>query len=247
MVETKRITTPVKFYGANYITRRCGFEGSVQNQSALYDNASESLASFYNVDVSQSVRWRVAFKDKYGQITSRVMDTVIIENTTAGGVELSYLYTDGETVSLGEFGLQRNNILKIPEFRAQEILFDFWCGQNYFYVGEVRCLKYLFDLKATTQTSIVPNTQGGEYTAQDGSFYSWTDYHRPGLEIKVENGNYEQYKTLRSMVQNNESVTVIPFKELDFWVLEGVPARDMEPEVNRFSGLVDYTLEVTSK
>ncbi len=97
MVETKRITTPVKFYGANYITRRCGFEGSVQNQSALYDNASESLASFYNADVSQPVRWRVAFKDKYGQITSRVME-IKVENgnyeqykTLANGIKISII------------------------------------------------------------------------------------------------------------------------------------------------------------
>ena len=63
----------------------------------------------------------------------------------------------------------------------------------------------------------------------------------------MENGNYAQYKALRSLVQDNESVTLIPFKELDFWVLEGIISRDMNPDVNRFSGLVDYTLEVTSK
>lgn len=120
---------------------------------------------------------------------------MIIENNSADSVALSYLNTQGETVSLGHFTLQENSILKIPAFTAQEMSFAFSSAQNYFYIGEIRCLKYLFDLKATTQTSIVPNTQGGEYTAQDGSFYSWTDYHRPGLEIKVENGNYEQYKT----------------------------------------------------
>ena len=195
MVETKRITTPVKLYGANFITRRCGFAGEVQNQSALYDNARDSRATFYNADPSRAVTWQVAFKDKYGQVTSRQIDTVIIENNSADSVALSYLNTQGETVSLGRFALQENSILKIPAFTAQEMSFAFSSAQNYFYIGEIRCLKYLFDLKATTQTSIVPNTQGGEYTAQDGSFYSWTDYHRPGLEIKVENGNYEQYKT----------------------------------------------------
>lgn len=111
----------------------------------------------------------------------------------------------------------------------------------------MRCLKYLFDLKATSQVSIVPNTQGGEYTAQDGSYYAWTDYHRPGVEIKVSNGSYAQYKVLRALVQNNESITVVPFKELDFFVLEGLLDRDLSPDLNRFSGLLDYTLKVVSK
>ena len=247
MVETTRITTPIKIYGANYITRRCAFTGEVQNQAALYDNSAQTQATFYNADPSQRISWQMAFKDKYGQTVSREIDTVIIEGCTADSVQISYLNTDGETVSAGVFELQENNILKIPAFTAQEITFSFASSKNYFYVGEIRCLKYLFDLKATTETAIVPNTDGGEYTAQDGSFYSWTDYHRPGLEIRVENGNYAQYKALRSLVQDNESVTLIPFKELDFWVLEGIISRDMNPDVNRFSGLVDYTLEVTSK
>lgn len=247
MVETTRITTPVKIYGQNYITNRCAFAGDVQNAGALYDNASDTTATFYNADVNRPKTWCVAFKDKYGRVTSREIDTVIIENCTADSVAVSYLNTQGQTVSVGGFALERNNILKIPAFTAQEITFAFQCARNYFEIGEIRCLKYLFDLQATTETAIEPNTEGGEYTAQDGRFYSWTDYHRPGLEIKIYNGNYAQYKALRSRVEDNESVTVIPFKELDFFVLEGIIDRDLNPEVNRFSGLLDYKLEVVSK
>ena len=247
MTEITKLITPIKIYGQNFITRRCGFTGDVQNQAALYDNASDTAATFYNADTSQPKIWHVAFKDKYASVTSREIDTVILENCTADEVEISYLNTSGETVSLGLFALSGNNILKIPAFTAQEINFAFTCARNYFEVGEIRCVKYLFDLKATSETSVVPNTQGGEYTAQDGSFYSWTDYHRPGLEIRVKNGNYAQYKILRSLVQNNEPVTLIPFAELDFWVLEAVIDRDLNPDVNRFSGLVDYTLKAVSK
>lgn len=247
MVETTNITTPIKIYGQNYITKRCVFTGDVQKMSALYDNVSDTTATFYNADAKQSKSWHVAFKDKYGSVASRMIDTVIIENCTAQGVEISYLNTQGQTVSLGGFTLTQNNILKIPAFNAQEITFAFSCAKNYFEIGEIRCLKYLFDLKATSQTSLVPNTQGGEYTAQDGSYYAWTDYHRPGLEITVENGNYAQYKTLRALIQNNESITVIPFKELDFFVLEGLLDRDLDADLNRFSGLVDYTLKVVSR
>lgn len=247
MVETTRIITPVKIYGQNYITRRCSFTGEVQNAGALYDNSPETMATFYNADVSQPTSWHVAFKNKYGQIASRTTDTVIIENCTADRVEISYLNTQGETVSLGSFTLAQNNILKIPAITAQEITFAFSCARNYFEIGQVRCLKYLFDLKATSQTSIIPNTEGGEYTAQDGSYYAWTDYHRPGLEIKVGNGNYAQYKALCAMIQNNESITLVPFKELDFFVLEGILDRDLDVDLNRFSGLVDYTLKVVSK
>ena len=163
MVETTRITTPIKIYGDNYITRRCSFTGEVQNQSALYDNSAQTQATFYNADTSQRISWQVAFKDKYGQTVSRDIDTVIIEGCTADSVQISYLNTDGETVSAGVFELQENNILKIPAFTAQEITFSFASSKNYFYIGELRCLKYLFDLKATTETTIVPNTDGGSF------------------------------------------------------------------------------------
>ena len=86
MVETTRITTPIKIYGANYITRRCAFTGEVQNQAALYDNSAQTQAIFYNADPSQRISWQVAFKDKYGQTGSREIDTVIIEGCTADSV-----------------------------------------------------------------------------------------------------------------------------------------------------------------
>lgn len=247
MVETKQITTPIKCYGQNFITKRCTFAGDVQDMSALYDNAADTTAAFYNADTTQPAVWQVAFKDKYGQTTSRTIDTVIFENCTANSVAISCLNAQGETVALGTFMLTKNNILKLAPFTAQEITFEFTCSKNYFEIGEVRCLKYMFDLKATSQISIVPNTKGGEYTAQDGRYYAWTEYLRPGVEIKVSNGNYAQYKALRALVQNNESITVIPFKELDFFVLEGLLDRDLSPDLNRFSGLVDYTLKVVSK
>ena len=94
MVETTRITTPIKIYGANYITRRCAFTGEVQNQAALYDNSAQTQATFYNANPSQRISWQVAFKDKYGQTVSRDIDTVIIEGCTADSVQISYLNRD---------------------------------------------------------------------------------------------------------------------------------------------------------
>ncbi|WP_428060435.1 hypothetical protein [Candidatus Avelusimicrobium stercoris] len=66
MVETIQIKTPIKCYGQNFITKRCAFTGDVQNMSALYDNAADTTATFYNTDVTQPKNWHVAFKDKYG-------------------------------------------------------------------------------------------------------------------------------------------------------------------------------------
>lgn len=53
MVETIQIKTPIKCYGQNFITKRCAFTGDVQNMSALYDNAADTPATFYNTDVTQ--------------------------------------------------------------------------------------------------------------------------------------------------------------------------------------------------
>ena len=77
MVETIQIKTPIKCYGQNFITKRCAFSGDVQNMSALYDNAADTTATFYNTDVTQPKNWYVSFKDKYGQVTSRTIDTGI--------------------------------------------------------------------------------------------------------------------------------------------------------------------------
>lgn len=250
MTHTTPITSPVKFYSQNYITSLCAFTGDCENQSALYDNRPRETAAFVSLESPAPVVWRVEFADKYGEPCTRTVDTVIIENTTADSVEILYVSPDElagfPLISLGHFELEKNNIFTVAPCEAKGLVFRFYCREESFTVGEIRALKFLFDLRATTHTKIVPNIDGGSYTAQDGRFYSWTNYHNPGLEIDVENGNYEQFQTLRARVADNENVTVIPFKELDFWVLEGVLNREIAPTVNRFSGLLDYTLKVVS-
>lgn len=248
MVEIKRITTPVKIYGPNYITKRCDFAGTVQNMPALYDNAADTKAVFYNENTAGPVVWRVDFKDKYAQTTSRDFDALIIEGCSAARLKLERFTTGGQTLPAGEFALEENNLITLPQsLNAQALIFNFYSDKNYFEIGEIRALKFLFDLKATSELTLTSNADGGEYTAQDGSFYAWTSYHRPGAELKISNGNYAQYKAFQQMIAANESVTLLPMKELDFWVVEGLIARDLEADVNRFSGLLDYKLEVLSK
>lgn len=244
MVKTIQINTPIKFFGPNYITGLCTFTGDEENRAALYDNSADNFATFSNADTIQAKVWSVIFADKYGQPAMRVVDTVIIENCSADSVEILYKNEQDSNVSLGKFSLEKNNIFTVAECQAKGLVFRFFCKEESFVIGEIRALKYLFDLKATSNTTIEPNTSGGSYTSQDGSFYSWNDYHVPGLIIDVVNGDYEQYKILRGMIQNNENVTVIPFAELDFFVTEGVPCGDLKPSINRFSGLVDYSIKV---
>ncbi len=246
MVKTIQINTPIKLYGPNFITSLCSFVGDEENRAALYDNSAENLATFYNADTSQAKVWSVDFADKYGQPVRRCIDTVIIENCSADSVEILYKNEQDSNVSLGKFSLEKNNIFTVAKCQAKGLVFRFFCKEESFVVGEIRALKYLFDLKATSNTAIEPNTSGGSYTSQDGSFYGWNDYHVPGLIIDVANGDYEQYKILRGMIQNNENVTVIPFAELDFFVIEGMPNGDLKPSINRFSGLVDYSIKVVS-
>ena len=250
MVQTISITSPVKFYSQNYITPLCTFSGDCENQGALYDNRPEQTAEFVKFDASAPVMWRVEFADKYGVPCTRLVNTVIVQNTTAQSVEILQISPDElvgfPLISLGHFELQKNNIFTVAPCEAKGLVFRFYCREESFTVGEIRALTFLFDLKATTHTKLVPNTDGGSYTAQDGRFYSWTNYHNPGLEIEVENGHYDQYQTLRSRVAANENITVIPFKELDWWVLEGVLDREISPSVNRFSGLLNYTIKVVS-
>ena len=250
MVQVTPITSPVKFYSQNYITSLCTFTGDEENRAALYDNRPQEVARFVNADTAAPNVWRVEFADKYGDSVTRTLDTVIIENTTADSVELLFVSPDElagfPLVSLGHFELKTNNAFTVAPCEAKGLVFRFYCREESFTVGEIRALQFLFDLKATSRTKMMPNTDGGSYTAQDGRFYSWTNYHNLGLEMDVENGNYEQYQMLRERVARNENVTVIPFKELDFWILEGVLDREMTPTVNRFSGLLNYTVKVVS-
>ncbi len=250
MVQTTPITSPVKFYSQNYITSLCVFTGDEENRAALYDNRPQEGALFTLADTSAPKEWRVEFADKYGDPITRNLDTVIIENTTAESVEILFISPDEMAgfplVSLGHFELGKNNIFSVAPCEAKGLVLRFYCREENFTVGEIRALQFLFDLKATSRTKIVPNTDGGSYTAQDGSFYSWTNYHTPGLELDVENGHYGQYRALRERVASNQNVTVMPFKELDFWVVEGVLDREMNPAVSRFSGLLNYTVKVVS-
>ena len=244
MVKTIQINTPIKFFGPNYITGLCTFAGDEDNRAALYDNSADELASFSNADTSQAKVWSVTFADKYGQSVMRVIDTIIIENCSASSVEILYTNQSDILISLGKFALEKNNIFTVAECQAKGLVFRFFCKEETFVIGEIRTLKFMFDLKATSQTKIEPNTDGGSYTTQDGSFHSWTNYYKPGLSIEVNNGNYDQYMVLRDMVKASENVTIIPFNELVFFVVEGAINREIKPSVNRFSGLLDYSIKV---
>lgn len=244
MVKTIQINTPIKFFGPNYITNLCTFAGDEENRAALYDNSADDFASFSNADTTQAKVWSVTFADKYGQSVMRTIDTVIIENCSAGSVEILYTSESDTLISLGKFELEKNNIFTVAECLAKGLTLRFYCRETTFAVGEIRALKFLFDLKATSQTKIEPNTDGGSYTTQDGSFHSWTNYCKLGLSIDVNNGNYEQYMVLCNMVKESENVTIVPFNELAFFVVEGVINREIKPSVNRFSGLLDYSIKV---
>lgn len=244
MVKTIQINTPIKFLGPNYITGLCTFVGDEENRAALYDNSAEDAASFSNADTSQAKTWSVSFVDKYGQAIVRIIDTVIIENCSADSVEILYTDESDNLVSLGKFALETNNIFTLAECKAKGLTFRFYCHAETFIVGEIRALKFLFDLKATSHTKIEPNSSGGSYTTQDGSFHAWTNYFRPGLSIDVNNGNYEQYSVLCNMIKTGENITIIPFSELSFFVVEGALNREIKPSINRFSGLLDYSIKV---
>lgn len=244
MVKTIQINTPIKFFGPNYITGLCTFTGDEENRAALYDNSADNFATFSNADTSQAKVWSVIFADKYGQSVMRVVDTVIIENCSADSVEILYKNEQDANVSLGKFSLEKNNIFTLAECQAQGLVFRFFCKEESFVIGEIRALKYLFDLNATSQAKIEPNSDGGSYTTQDGGFHSWTNYYKLGLSIDVNNGNYEQYMVLRDMVKESKNVTIVPFNELVFFVVEGAINREIKPSVNRFSGLLDYSIKV---
>ncbi len=244
MVKTIQINTPIQFFGPNYITGLCTFAGDEENRAALYDNSADDFATFSNADTSQAKVWSVIFADKYGQPAMRVVDTVIIENCSAGSVEILYTNESDKLVSLGKFSLEKNNIFTVAECQAKGLVFRFFCKEETFVIGEIRALKFLFDLKATSHTKIEPNSSGGSYTTQDGSFHAWTNYFRPGLSIDVNNGNYEQYSVLCNMIKTGENITIIPFSELSFFVVEGALNREIKPSINRFSGLLDYSIKV---
>ena len=246
MVKTIQISTPIQFFGPNYITGLCTFTGTEENRAALYDNSADELATISNADTSQATVWSVTFADKYGQAVARAVDTVIIENCSADSVEILYTNEADELVSLGKFALEKNNIFTVAECLAKGLVFRFFCKEESFVVGEIRALKYLFDLEATSQTQIDPNTDGGSYTTQDSGFHTWTNYYKLGLSIEVNNGNYEQYMVLSDRVKESKNVTIVPFYELAFFVVEGAINREIKPSVNRFSGLLDYSIKVVS-
>ena len=244
MVKTIQINTPIKLYGPNFITSLCSFVGDEENRSALYDNSAEKVSTFYILQAGQPKEWKVSFADKYGQDVIRTIDTVIIQNCTADSVEILYKNEQDTNISLGKFYLETNNIFTVAKCQAKGLVFRFFCKEESFVIGEIRALKYLFDLKATSQAKIEPNSDGGSYTTQDGGFHSWTNYYKLGLSIDVNNGNYEQYMVLSDMVKESKNVTIVPFNELVFFVVEGAINREIKPSVNRFSGLLDYSIKV---
>lgn len=241
---TYKIVKPNQFFTENYINNRSIIAAAgADAPSKLYDNRAETPVIF---TAATSLSFRCDFYDKYGIACTRQLNRVILQGISgASAVNISYVNTDDETI-IAAFGvvLEENNLIELPTtITAKAIILTFSASGATFTIKQIRAVRHLFDLAATSISKINKSSAGGKLATKNGTTYQWTDYLRRGLQLKVENGQYAQREVLLAKETAGEAVTILPFQDFDFFCFEGFLDID-DADINRFSSLVGYTINI---
>lgn len=244
MTITYKITKLNQFFTENYINNRSTITAAgADAPSKLYDNRAETPVIF---TAATSLSFRCDFYDKYGIACTRQINRVILQGVSgATSVNISYVNSDDETVlvALG-VALGENNLIEFATtVTAKAIILTFAASGATFTIKQIRVVKHLFDLAATSTSKLNKNSAGSTLTTKNGTAYQWTDYLRRGLQLKVENGQYAQREVLLAKEAAGEAVTILPFQDFDFFCFEGFLDID-DADISRFSSLVGYTINI---
>ncbi len=248
MTTTYKITSKNKFYTENYINSRCAITAAGADQTAcLYDNVAETSATF---TVATSSVFNVAFYDRYGSANIlRTIDTIVIQGVTgATKVDATYINaSDAEVTLLTQQALTADNLIVLPTaISAKALKLTFTAPGATFTIKQIRALCSILELLATSKARLTENSDKGNLTTKDGTYYAWTKYQRDAISLDVDNGSYTQYKTLKAKEKASEFITIFPFYDLEFFCFEGA-LKIGDAEISRWSSLVNYKMEITAK
>lgn len=252
----KQISNPMQFFSKNYLNNNALIETDATDlkTDGLFDFKpyKENNVILYD---ARAVEFNCWLKDDFGQFLPREADTLILQNINWKDFTITGVLSTGESTELINItgNAAADLTLKFMTKKLSKIIFKITdVNTTYAAVaaGQVRLCKFIFDLKATTETTVQPIVDEGDLRTFDGTLASWTNFEKWGANIKITNIAKSQLNLLKKFIKEDKYVTLIPWAEWearDIYEIMLVRGKIGTYSVNRWSGLISQTITVEAK
>lgn len=213
-------------------------------------NGADVSGQLSNIDtVALPLTLTFFFADRWGTITNRKVDTLILLNTNVQNITLEAADSTGNYSML--FNVQGNTddtvMFTAPEpvtTSSLRITIPAEGNPQQVQVGQIGLFQHLADLFALTEGSFKRDTHQGSYRTLSGDMVFYGDYDKWESKIKIENLPQEQFDALNEAITDANALTVIPFKDFEpAAVYECYVSPEFSYEVNRKTELYSVSLE----
>lgn len=189
------------------------------------------------------------FADRWGTITNRKVDTLILRNANVKNITIEAADGAGNYSTL--FNVQGNTDTTVM-FTADapvttsslRITIPADGNPQQVQIGQIGFFQHLADLFALTEGSFKRDTHQGSYRTLSGDIVFYGDYDKWEAKIKIENLPQEQFDALNEAITDANELTIIPFKDFEATAIyECYVSPEFSYEVDRKTALYSASLE----
>lgn len=190
----------------------------------------------------------IYFADRYGNITNRTIDTLILQNTNIKNMTVEYLTGGGTYSNLLTLANNTDSTVLLkaetPALTSSIRISVPDDGTNPANIsGTIGIYSFLCNLFALTDSSYKIAANEGGYRTVDGSYIHWADYKKWVGKVQMENLPKDQFDALTAQADKGE-MTVIPYTDLEAQAIYSCAVkREYSYELDRKTELFKLELE----
>lgn len=190
------------------------------------------------------------FTDRWGNITNRKVDTLILQDTTLVNATISAADSSGNYNTLFTVSGNSDNTFMLKAQQAVttssvRITINADGNPGTVTVGRLMLFGYICDLFALTDATFKKDTNQGSYRLVSGDIVYYGDYDKLTTKLKTENLPQAQFKDITDVVDESNQLTMLPFYDDE---IGGIYECYADPEysfsLDRKTGLYALDLEL---
>ncbi len=190
------------------------------------------------------------FTDRWGNITNRKVDTLILQDTTLVNATISAADSSGKYNTLFTVSGNTDNTFMLKAQQAvssSSLKISIAADGNpgTVSIGQIMLFEYICDLFALTDATFKKDTNQGSYRLVSGDIVYYGDYEKLSTKLKADNLPKEQFKDITAAVVNSNQLTMLPFYDEE---IGGIYECYADPEfsfsLDRKTGLYSLDLEL---
>lgn len=188
----------------------------------------------------------IYFADRYGNPTTRTIDTLILQDTNAKNLTVAYEESGSYSTLLTLANNTDSTVLlkAATPVQTSSIQITFGATNPAELTAKMGIYGFICNLLAITDSQYKIDANNGGFRVVSGAYIHWADYKKWVAKIKMENLPQEQFNALTGQADKGE-MTVIPYKDLEAdEIHECAVARDYTYGIDRKTELFNLELEL---